>query len=308
MRTKKHIIFLFLNILIVALTHSQVIDTLSYYYPYYPDSLNSGTFVYACHQPGYCEPIAVYFTPDSTNVDSTFNIYSIKEIRFCCTGFDQQVSYSVHLTDSLPSSLNKIYDDTFTLAPEDYNTNFFNDGIYIFKNIDVSTIPSLQKIDRDFGFWVNLNEKVFCLYNTDKPITHQTSGHSFYNGLPSNLWRDPYCDWILEVVVEFDHITSTEASNSNTIYQTYYKLYQNYPNPLNSNETIIKYKIGKMGIVTISAYDLLGKKITDLVNKIQTEGIYEATLNLNGLTSGTYIYTLRIDGKFLVSRRMIIIK
>jgi len=63
-----------------------------------------------------------------------------------------------------------------------------------------------------------------------------------------------------------------------------------------------------MGIVTISAYDLLGKKITDLVNKIQTEGIYEATLNLNGLTSGTYIYTLRIDGKFLVSRRMIIIK
>ena len=30
----------------------------------------------------------------------------------------------------------------------------------------------------------DLNEKVFCLYNTVKPITNQTSGHSFYNGLP----------------------------------------------------------------------------------------------------------------------------
>ena len=49
---------------------------------------------------------------------------------------------------------------------------------------------------------------------------------------------------------------------------TQYALSQNYPNPFNP-ETRISYDIISSGMVSIVVYDILGRKIVDLVNEIK---------------------------------------
>jgi len=72
------------------------------------------------------------------------------------------------------------------------------------------------------------------------------------------------------------------------------ELKQNYPNPFNS-ETNIEFSIPKTSIVNLSLYDILGRKITDLIsNKEYSSGGYRYTLNLidYNLSSGVYIYKI----------------
>ena len=54
---------------------------------------------------------------------------------------------------------------------------------------------------------------------------------------------------------------------------TRYALSQNYPNPFNP-ETRISYDIISSGMVSIIVYDILGRKIVDLVNEIKVPGRY----------------------------------
>jgi hypothetical protein len=90
-----------------------------------------------------------------------------------------------------------------------------------------------------------------------------------------------------------------------------YKLDQNYPNPFNPTTTIsysipaeIKSEKQKVKIVI---YDILGRKISTLVNRVQGAGNYEVIFNANGLSSGVYIYSLETES-FIQLRKMILMK
>lgn len=85
-----------------------------------------------------------------------------------------------------------------------------------------------------------------------------------------------------------------------------FSLSQNYPNPFNPS-TVIKYKIGDVRFVTLKIYNVLGKEIATLVNKIQSAGNYEVKFNASNLTSGIYFYTLT-SGGFNNTRKMTILK
>jgi hypothetical protein len=85
-------------------------------------------------------------------------------------------------------------------------------------------------------------------------------------------------------------------------------LNQNYPNPFNPRTTI-KYSIPKRTNVKISVYNILGKKIAELVNEEKTAGDYEVNFNAEefNLTSGVYFYNL-ITGEKNITRKMIYLK
>ncbi len=51
-------------------------------------------------------------------------------------------------------------------------------------------------------------------------------------------------------------------------------LFQNYPNPFNSS-TIIKYDLPESDQVSLKIYNIEGKLVTELVNKIQLAGVYQ---------------------------------
>lgn len=98
----------------------------------------------------------------------------------------------------------------------------------------------------------------------------------------------------------------TVSVESNNEIVKSYELKQNYPNPFNPN-TIIEYTLNKNSDVSIIIYDILGKEVNTLVNQKQLSGTYKLNLNASDLSSGTYFYSLIVDG-IAESKKMILVK
>ncbi len=295
---------------VVFSVNAQVTDTLKYYYPYYPDSVNTLAFIDDCLASGYCEPVAVWFTPDSSIADSSMNYYSIKTIRFCFAGnIYEDTTFTVHLGDSFPDINNQVYKRYISVDVSETNQNFLNDGLYKFKDFDVSGVVELRNIDIGTSFWVVLQNKVWALWNTTyEPIIYIGSYHSFYNGLPELEWNRLPGDWIVEAVVEYHKILPIEESYTDGHLPKIGNLYQNYPNPFNASESTIGYQLFKAGVVRLEIFSTLVKKILTLVNEKQKVDTYKVNFNMNNLSSGVYYYVLKIDGIPIASKRMMFIK
>ena len=66
-----------------------------------------------------------------------------------------------------------------------------------------------------------------------------------------------------------------------------FALYQNYPNPFNP-ETKFLFDVPVQANVEITLYDLLGRKVTTLVNEIKPAGRYSVNWNAANNASGVY--------------------
>jgi len=87
-------------------------------------------------------------------------------------------------------------------------------------------------------------------------------------------------------------------------HSTYLK--SNYPNPFNPTTTI-EYALEKSGTVTIDVYDVVGRKIINLVNETKSAGIYHLQFNGSSLVSGTYFVTMN-SGNFHGVQKMMLLK
>lgn len=89
---------------------------------------------------------------------------------------------------------------------------------------------------------------------------------------------------------------------------TSYKLFQNYPNPFNP-ETKIKFYLPTASKVTITLFDLLGRKVTDLTNDFLTSGLHEINFSAKilNISSGIYFYRF-IANDFIQVKKMILLK
>lgn len=85
-----------------------------------------------------------------------------------------------------------------------------------------------------------------------------------------------------------------------------FRLYQNYPNPFNPTTTI-SFDISQDGLVKIAVYDLLGRKVEDLINQPLQAGNHVVQFDGSGLASGVYYYRLTFKKK-AVSKRMLLAK
>lgn len=96
------------------------------------------------------------------------------------------------------------------------------------------------------------------------------------------------------------------GKDDNTIPKGY-KLYQNYPNPFNPSTTI-RYSIPESTNVTLTIYNIQGRRVDELVNENKSPGEYEVELNANkyNLSSGVYIYQLRTRSAVLTNKLTLI--
>lgn len=85
-----------------------------------------------------------------------------------------------------------------------------------------------------------------------------------------------------------------------------YSLSRNYPNPFNPSTTI-KYSVANQGPVLVKVFDMLGREVKTLVNKVQPAGNYVIDFNANGLASGVYLLKINA-GQFNKSMKMMLIK
>ncbi len=130
--------------------------------------------------------------------------------------------------------------------------------------------------------------------------------------LSTNYYR------VTAVVLGDESITSSEVScgvnatnksavdNTEELTKIEYELSNNYPNPFNPS-TKIKYSVKERGIVKLDIYDILGRKISTLINEVKETGNYSINYNASELPSGVYMYSIKI-GSFSAVKKMILTK
>lgn len=85
-----------------------------------------------------------------------------------------------------------------------------------------------------------------------------------------------------------------------------FTLEQNYPNPFNP-ATRIKFAIPRQENVDLMVYDILGRKVAELVNETLNAGNYNVNFDGSTLSSGMYVYKITA-GSYAESKKMLMIK
>jgi predicted GH43/DUF377 family glycosyl hydrolase len=105
------------------------------------------------------------------------------------------------------------------------------------------------------------------------------------------------------------HATSditTSVHPSLDVLPKEFSVEQNYPNPFNPTTTI-HYSLPITSYVTLKIYDMLGREVTDLVDRMESPGFKQATFNANALPTGVYTYRLTA-GSFVQTKKMLLMK
>jgi hypothetical protein len=85
-----------------------------------------------------------------------------------------------------------------------------------------------------------------------------------------------------------------------------FTLEQNYPNPFNPSTTI-NFSLPEVSEVSLTIFNTLGQKVTELVNGKLEAGKYSYQWNAGDAVTGLYIYELRTE-KFVSVKKMILLK
>ena len=148
--------------------------------------------------------------------------------------------------------------------------------------MDTTGIASTELVlDEDAGF---------------EPLTTYSWSVQSVRGAISSAWSDA---WEFETadVTSSDHLANVPES---------FELRQNYPNPFNPT-TQIRYALPETVDVTIEVYDVLGRRLSVLVNEQQQAGWHEISFDATNFASGIYLYRITA-GEFKQTRQMMLVK
>jgi subtilisin family serine protease len=88
-----------------------------------------------------------------------------------------------------------------------------------------------------------------------------------------------------------------------------FTLFQNYPNPFNPS-TRIRYQLFDGSNVALEVYDLLGEKITTLIDGYKSAGVYEEVFemqhNNRSISSGVYLFKLSVNGNVQTKKGLLL--
>ena len=112
-----------------------------------------------------------------------------------------------------------------------------------------------------------------------------------------------YADLIVGTIAGIEGYTPEDLPNSIT-------LSQNYPNPFNPS-TFIEFSLERGAKVELSIYNLLGRKVTTLIDEYTAPGTtriqWDATADGNEeLASGVYFYKLSAEDEELGKKMLLI--
>jgi len=95
--------------------------------------------------------------------------------------------------------------------------------------------------------------------------------------------------------------------NEQVNYSSSVRLGQNYPNPC-SEITTVNYFLNEPGFINLNLYDHLGNQIASFVNQYLERGNYSLDINVGNYEHGVYFYSIEINSKTIITKRMVILE
>jgi hypothetical protein len=90
--------------------------------------------------------------------------------------------------------------------------------------------------------------------------------------------------------------TITAVDDRSVGIQPAASLFQNFPNPFGKS-SMISYRLATTGWTSLIVYDVRGRQVQVLVDRIQSAGIHNVVFNGRDLPSGVYYYRLHANGE-----------
>ncbi len=170
--------------------------------------------------------------------------------------------------------------------------NFFE--LWNFSNISLNPGQSVNShLNQSVPNYAPSGTYDYVAYCGDKPVSCDTASFQFtVTGARIPNGAD---DWTLEGDWGSDNVIPSEYAFSGS-----------YPNPFNA-ETNITFELPQAGEVTLEIYNLMGQKLTTLVDEYKEAGKHTVTWDAADYSSGVYFYKLHA-GDFISTKKMSLLK
>ncbi len=213
--------------------------------------------------------------------------------KFASTGFDQSEYASIKITDANGNS-NKLFMSTSSISGQ---------------NIELPPLPPAGIFDVRFAgnnIIENISSgKEIYIRGAKYPVTLSANGIDI-------VVNDANSEKLANTVVKDGN--SFQISDSKICalkiatadIPLVCTLAQNYPNPFNP-ETTISFGIPESGKVNLSIYDILGRKVAELVNENLPAGNYNHRFNAANFASGVYFYRITVND-FSAVKKFVLMK
>jgi hypothetical protein len=145
-----------------------------------------------------------------------------------------------------------------------------------------------------------------AITSRDKLNGELITGKSPYEYVDTTVERDVIYNYWLEAL---DVSGSSETFGPvectwNGALPTAYALYQSRPNPARGT-AVVGFDLPEDAKVTLNVYDISGRKVMTVVDKVLPAGEYEA--DVSGLAPGVYVYRLN-TGDYSASKKMVVVQ
>lgn len=110
-----------------------------------------------------------------------------------------------------------------------------------------------------------------------------------------------------DVLLTLNNTSDTSSNHISSASPNTYQLYTNYPNPFNSS-TRIRYAVPEHNHIQLSLFDLNGRFIQTIEDRIADPGEYEILFEPRHLSSGIYFIELIAANRIYQARKIIYLK
>ena len=232
-------------------------------------------------------------------------------------GFDTATSLDFRLVNFTITgiSLKQSLELVFGIAPND--ESYFPQTSGLTFNYDITQpvgqrviLSSMKVNDTPFvltgNYRITVNQGLFGALQqlgiqvTDVDVTAMNE----YTALKNFVSGFPILNYVSQGRIK--QVTITGITENGNIPDNF-KLYDNYPNPFNSSTRIL-FSLNKPAYITISVYDITGRKLSSVIEGRFTTGTHSVYFSSNSISTGIYFYSLTADGKVIETKRMAVIK
>lgn len=174
----------------------------------------------------------------------------------------------------------------FNYGPDSLTIHSINNSVPVFQVTDVPFLPKTLCAGDTISFKVSFNPQESIAYSDLIQITSNDPATPVSKIILQG-------EGIIEVTIE-EPLPST------------FQMYQNYPNPFNP-VTTISYQIPNQCHVTLKVFDILGREVSVLVNKMQDAGNKSVDFDAGGLAGGIYFYRIQADS-YVETKKLLLLK